>query len=168
MRPEGTVDPISKLKSADELQEIIATAKHSGRSVVFANGCFDLIHVGHIRYLEDARARGDLLVVAINSDASVRLLKGAGRPLQSDVDRAEILGSLECVDYTTIFDSPTVDSLLLQLRPDIQAKGTDYTRETVPERGTVLAYGGAVAITGDGKAHSSRDMIQAILAKCRP
>jgi len=167
MRPESTLNPISKLRTADELQKIIVTAHSNGKSAVFANGCFDLIHVGHIRFLEGARAQGDLLVVAINSDASVRLLKGAGRPLQPDVDRAEILGSLECVDYTTIFDAPTVDSLLLQLRPDIQAKGTDYSRETVPERGTVRAYGGAVAITGDCKAHSSRDMIQAILEKFR-
>jgi D-glycero-beta-D-manno-heptose 1-phosphate adenylyltransferase len=167
MRPEIPLDPLSKLKKAEELKKLIATAQRNGKAVVLANGCFDLIHVGHTRYLEGARAQGDVLVVAINSDASVRSLKGAGRPLQSDVDRAEILGSLECVDHTIIFDAPTVDGLLLQLRPDIQAKGTDYTRETVPERQTVRAYGGTVAITGDSKDHSSRDMIQAILAKCR-
>jgi len=167
MPHEFPFDPLSKLKKTEELQGLIVAAQRESKIVVLANGCFDLIHVGHVRYLESARAQGDVLVVAINSDASVHSLKGMGRPLQSDAERAEILGSFECVDYTIIFGAPTVDGLLLQLRPDIQAKGTDYARETVPERETVRAYGGRVAITGDTKDHSSRDMIQNILAKCR-
>jgi rfaE bifunctional protein nucleotidyltransferase chain/domain len=168
MPRESPADPLSKLKTTGELQGLTAAAKQEGKTIVLANGCFDLIHVGHVRYLESARCCGDVLVVAINSDASVRLLKGKGRPLQSDAERAEILGSFECVDYTVIFDAPTVDGLLLQLRPDIQAKGTDYKRETIPERKTVRAYGGRVAIAGDSKEHSSRDMIRNILSKCRP
>ncbi|MFH1574625.1 MAG: adenylyltransferase/cytidyltransferase family protein, partial [Acidobacteriota bacterium] len=129
------------------------------RKVVLANGCFDLIHVGHIRYLEGARAEGDVLIAAVNSDASVRLLKGEGRPLQPQSERAEIVASLESVDYVHIFNSPTVDALLRELQPDVHAKGTDYTPDTVPERETVRAYGGRVAIVGDPKNHATRDLI---------
>jgi len=133
-----------------------------------ANGCFDLLHVGHTRYLQEAKAMGDILLVAINSDRSVARIKGPGRPLQSEDERSEILGALECVDYVTIFDAATVDGILLQLRPDIHAKGTDYTRETVPERDTVRSYGGKVAIVGDPKNHSTRELIDRILAKQDP
>ena len=133
-----------------------------------ANGCFDLLHVGHTRYLQEAKAMGDILLVAINSDRSVAQIKGPGRPLQSEDERSEILGALECVDYVTIFDAATVDGILLQLRPDIHAKGTDYTRETVPERDTVRSYGGKVAIVGDPKNHSTRELIDRILAKQDP
>ncbi len=149
------------------MRALISDYRRGGRTVVFANGCFDLIHVGHVRYLESARAKGDILVVAINSDASVRRLKGEGRPLQTETERAEILGSFGCVDHTVIFDAVTVDGLLSELRPDIQVKGTDYRCDSVPERATVRAYGGKVAIAGDPKSHSSRDMIESILSKCR-
>lgn len=157
--------PNPKLRTIEELAEITAQARAGGRTVVFANGCFDLIHVGHIRYLQNARSLGDILILGINSDRSVRLLKGEGRPLQNEEERAEILASLECVDYVLLFDAPTVDAILERLRPDFHAKGTDYTAESVPERETVRAYGGSVAITGDPKDHSSRDLIKTILAR---
>jgi D-glycero-beta-D-manno-heptose 1-phosphate adenylyltransferase len=160
-----TTDPIAKIKSLPELKELILRARSSGKRIVFANGCFDLIHVGHIRYLQDAKARGDILLLAINSDASVGILKGAGRPLQSEQERAEIMASLECVDYVVIFDDMTVDQLLLALQPDVHAKGTDYTSQSVPERATVLSYGGSVEIVGDPKRHSTRDLIADIVAK---
>ncbi len=164
---KSSSDPQSKLKSLNELREAIAAARQDGKTVVFANGCFDLIHVGHIRYLESARSQGDVLIVAINGDDSVSLLKGDGRPLQAASERAEILGSFDCVDYTLVFDSPTVDGILLELQPDIHAKGTDYTHDSIPERETVRSYGGKTAITGDPKSHSSRDMIESILTKYR-
>ena len=160
-------EPKSKLKSLQELKRLIREAQSRGLLVVFTNGCFDLLHVGHIRYLQAARAFGDLLVLAINGDASVRAIKGPGRPIQCQEDRAEILASLECVDYLTIFDAPTVDELLFELKPDIQAKGTDYTLESVPERNTVLSYGGKIAIAGDAKEHSTRDLIRTILTSFR-
>jgi D-glycero-beta-D-manno-heptose 1-phosphate adenylyltransferase len=157
--------PEAKLKTVAELKPLLHAARQSGQSVVFANGCFDLIHIGHVRYLQSARAEGDLLVVALNSDRSVMALKGPGRPLQPEQARAEIIGSMECVDYVLIFDEPTVDGLLRELRPNVHAKGTDYSTDTVPERETVRGYGGRVAIVGDSKAHSTRDLIEIILAK---
>jgi D-glycero-beta-D-manno-heptose 1-phosphate adenylyltransferase len=159
------IDPYTKIKNISELKRLVRRAQKLRKRVVFANGCFDLIHVGHIRYLSDAKAQGDLLVVGINSDVSVARLKGSGRPLQSEAERCEILGSFECVDYITLFDDPTVDTLLLAIKPDIHAKGTDYTKESVPERDTVLSYGGKVAIVGDAKSHSSRDLIKDILSR---
>jgi rfaE bifunctional protein nucleotidyltransferase chain/domain len=161
------VDPRSKVKSIHELKLLVREAQSRGLRVVFTNGCFDLLHVGHIRYLQAARALGDLLVLAINSDASVRAGKGRGRPIQCQEDRAEILTSLECVDYLVVFDAPTVDMLLLDVKPDIHAKGTDYTVETVPERETVLSYGGEIAIAGDPKDHSTRNLIRAVLSSFR-
>jgi rfaE bifunctional protein nucleotidyltransferase chain/domain len=161
------VDTRSKIKSVEELKVLVREAQSRGLRVVFTNGCFDLLHVGHIRYLQAARALGDLLVLAINSDASVCAVKGPGRPIQRQEDRAEILASLECVDYLLVFDAPTADSLLLDVKPDVHAKGTDYTVETVPERETVLAYGGEVAIAGDPKDHSTRDLIRAVLSGFR-
>jgi D-glycero-beta-D-manno-heptose 1-phosphate adenylyltransferase len=131
-----------------------------GGTVVLANGCFDLLHVGHVRYLRGARAEGDLLVVAVNSDASVRVLKGPPRPLMPEGERAEIVAAFACVDYVLIFDEPTVESVLRSLRPDVHAKGTDYTLETVPERDIVKTYGGRVAIVGDPKDHSSSDYLR--------
>jgi rfaE bifunctional protein nucleotidyltransferase chain/domain len=154
-----------KLKTLAELKTLVSALQAAGRKVAFANGCFDLIHVGHTRYLQGARAEGDILIVGINSDASVCVLKGAGRPLLSERERAEIVASLACVDYVLIFDSVTADEILLELRPDVHAKGTDYTDTTVPERRTVLSYGGRVAIVGDPKSHSTRDLIQAVLSK---
>ncbi len=135
-----------------------ALASRRGQRIVFTNGAFDLLHVGHLRTLQGARALGDCLVVAINSDASVRRSKGPSRPVVPEGERAELLCGLACVDYVTIFDDATVDGLLLLLKPDIHAKGTDYTVETVPERATVLSYGGKIAITGDPKDHSTTDL----------
>ena len=163
-----TIDPKSRIKTSAELKALVQKAKAASQTVVMANGCFDLLHVGHIRYLQEAKRCGDILIVALNSDASVQALKGAGRPLQSESERAEIVASLGCVDYVVVFDSPTVDSLLLEIRPDIHAKGTDYTRESVPERDTVRSYGGRVAIVGDPKGHSTRDLIKSILMTSGP
>ena len=137
----------------------IAKDRESGARIVLANGCFDVLHVGHVRYLEGARKLGDILIVGINSDAQVALQKGAGRPVLSANERAEIVVSLESVTYVTIFDEPTVEQLLLALKPDVHAKGTDYTAETVPERDVVRSYGGEVAIVGDPKDHSTSAII---------
>ncbi len=145
-----------------ELERKVADARVRGRRIVFANGCFDMLHVGHVRYLEGAKALGDVLVVAVNSDEQVRKQKGADRPLIPQDQRAEIVGSLEAVDFVTIFDEPTVSELLLALKPDIHAKGTDYTVDTVPERDVVRSYGGRVAIAGDPKEHSSSEMIEKV------
>jgi len=160
-------EPGGKIKAAPELAGIVSRLRAEGRRSVFANGCFDLLHAGHVRYLAAARALGDALIVGINSDASVRELKGEGRPLQPESERAEILAALACVDYVVVFDTPTVDPLLRELRPDIHAKGTDYTEESVPERETVLSYGGRVAIAGDPKSHATRDLIAVILSRFR-
>jgi rfaE bifunctional protein nucleotidyltransferase chain/domain len=136
-----------------------------GKRIVLANGCFDLLHVGHVRYLEAARALGDALLVALNSDASVRRLKGPGRPVMRQEERAEILAALRSVDAVMVFDEDTADGLVRLLRPDVQAKGTDYTEDSVPERRTVEGLGGRVAIAGDPKDHSTRDLIAAILER---
>jgi rfaE bifunctional protein nucleotidyltransferase chain/domain len=136
----------------------VAIARKGGARVIFANGCFDLLHVGHVRYLEAARSLGDILVVGINSDEQVRRLKGVGRPYVPERERAETVASLRAVDYVTVFHEPTVRELLLALRPDIHAKGTDYTEESVPERDVVRSYGGRVQIVGDPKDHSSTEM----------
>jgi len=137
----------------------VAIARRGGARVVFANGCFDLLHVGHVRYLEAAKGLGDLLVVGVNSDEQVRLLKGEGRPFVPARERAEVIASLRAVDYVTVFHEPTVTELLLALRPDIHAKGTDYTEESVPERAVVRSFGGRVQIVGDPKDHSSTEML---------
>lgn len=138
-----------------ELSRLIEAERAQGRRIVMTNGTFDLLHVGHLRSLTDARSRGDLLVVAVNSDASVRTYKGPNLPIQPEDERAEILAGLRCVDYVTIFDEPRVDGLLARLRPHVHAKGTEYTPETIPEAATVRSYGGEIAIVGDPKAHSS-------------
>jgi rfaE bifunctional protein nucleotidyltransferase chain/domain len=137
----------------------VAADRAAGRTIAFANGAFDLLHVGHVRYLQAAAREADRLVVAINDDASVRLLKGEGRPVLSAADRAELVAGLGGVDYVTLFHEPTVAPLLLTLRPDVHCKGTDYTVETVPERDTVRAYGGRIAIVGDPKDHSTTDLM---------
>jgi rfaE bifunctional protein nucleotidyltransferase chain/domain len=144
----------------ERLAARIAVEKSKGRQIVLANGCFDILHAGHIRYLAGARALGDVLVVGINSDRQVATLKGAGRPLQPEADRAELVASLETVDLVTIFDEPTVTELLLAIKPDVHAKGTDYTEETVPERDVVRSFGGRVAIVGDPKNHSTTQLIR--------
>lgn len=137
----------------------IETARDEAKTVVVANGCFDVLHVGHIRYLQGARELGDLLVVAVNDDKQVASLKGAGRPILCEQERAELVAAIDGVDYVTIFSEPTVTELLLAIRPDVHAKGTDYTEETVPERDVVRSYGGRVAIVGDPKNHSTSAML---------
>ena len=161
------IDPQSKIKTIEELKILVPQIRASGRRIVFANGCFDLIHAGHVRYLQGAKALGDVLILGINSDACVRALKGRGRPLQTEADRVEILASMECVDFVLTFDAMTVDGILGELKPDVHAKGTDYTEESVPERETVRAYGGQVAIVGDPKDHSTRDLIKDVLSRFR-
>ena len=136
--------------------------RKSGRQVVFANGCFDIFHVGHVRYLEGARQQGDSLVVGVNSDHSVRQLKGEGRPLLPEEARAELLAALECVDYVVIFDDLTAENILRDLTPDVHCKGSDYTEATVPEREVVKSWGGRVVIVGDPKDHSTRDVLARI------
>ena len=130
--------------------------------MVFANGCFDVLHVGHVRYLQAARAEGDILVVGINGDASVRNLKGPGRPILNEAARARLVAALREVDYVVLFSEPTAESLLHDLRPDVHAKGTDYTPESVPERATAKSLGIRVAITGDPKNHSTRAMLESL------
>jgi D-glycero-beta-D-manno-heptose 1-phosphate adenylyltransferase len=141
------------------LQDIVAAGRAAGRTIALANGVFDLLHVGHIRYLEGAKAEADILIVAVNDDESVRMLKGEGRPVMGQADRAEIIAALRCVDYVVLFSGRTVGDLLLRLRPDVHCKGTDYTVESVPERPIVESYGGRTAIVGDPKDHSTRDLL---------
>jgi D-glycero-beta-D-manno-heptose 1-phosphate adenylyltransferase len=150
--------------SRGELADRVSQDRAQGLTIAFANGGFDVLHVGHVRYLDGARREADRLVVAINSDASVRGLKGASRPILPEADRAELVAALRAVDYVVIFDEPTVTALLELLKPDVHCKGTDYTIETVPERETVRAYGGRIAIVGDPKDHSTTDL----LSRLRP
>jgi len=155
-----TSAPQSRILDRESLIERINSARSKGACVVLANGCFDIVHVGHVRYLAAAKALGDLLVVGINSDEQTRRLKGNDRPLVPQEQRAEIISSIEAVDFVTIFEEPTVEALLLALKPDIHAKGTDYTEDSVPERDVVRSFGGRVAIVGDPKDHSSSQMIE--------
>ena len=150
----------SLILERENLVARVKAEKEKGRSIVLANGCFDILHAGHVRYLEGARALGDILVVGINSDNQVTRLKGQGRPILPELDRAEIVASLKAVDLVTIFDEPEVTELLLAIRPDIHAKGTDYTEETVPERDVVRSFGGRVKIVGDPKDHSTSELIR--------
>jgi rfaE bifunctional protein nucleotidyltransferase chain/domain len=145
-----------------KLVDIVNQLKSQGKRIVLTNGCFDLLHVGHIRCLKEAKAQGDVLIVAVNSDESMRNLKRRGRPIMPEEERIEILEALEYIDYIILFSEERVDRLLLMLKPDVHAKGTDYTEQTVPERDTVLSYGGRVAIVGDTKSHSTTDLIRSI------
>ena len=156
---------MAPLVDLDEAARLAATWRRQRRRVVLANGCFDLLHVGHVRYLEAARRLGDALIVGLNSDASVQRLKGPGRPLMPARERAEIVGALAAVDAVVLFEEDSADRLIDRLRPDVHAKGTDYTEHTVPERAAVLAAGGTVAIAGDPKAHATRDLIAAIVER---
>jgi len=140
-----------------------SACRDGGKRLVLANGCFDLLHVGHVRYLREARALGDVLLVALNSDDSVRRLKGPGRPLMPAEERAELLGALSVVDAVVLFDDDRADGLIEKLRPAVHAKGTDYSEDSVPERAAVLAVGGRVAIAGDAKTHGTRDLIRTVL-----
>ena len=146
----------------DGLRARVEQARAAGRTVALANGCFDLLHVGHIRYLEGAAQQADVLVVAINDDESVRRLKGEGRPILPAEARAELVAALRCVDFVVVFPEPTVGPLLEALHPDVHCKGTDYTVDSVPEREIVKAYGGRTAIVGDPKDHSTRDLLARI------
>jgi rfaE bifunctional protein nucleotidyltransferase chain/domain len=154
------VHAAARILDRNRLIARLAIARKHGARIVLANGCFDILHVGHVRYLEGAKALGDLLVVAINSDEQVRTLKGKGRPLIPEHERAEIIASLRVVDFVTIFPEADVGALLRALRPDIHAKGTDYTVDSVPERDVVRSYGGRVMIVGDPKDHSTSEMIE--------
>ena len=152
----------SKIVTRERLQELLAEHHRSGRKIVLANGCFDTLHVGHIRYLEGARSEGDILVVAVNSDSSVSALKGAGRPILRETARAALVSALRAVDYVVLFSEPNVEALLADLRPDVHAKGTDYTTGTVPERATSARLGIRVAIVGDPKDHSTREFLDSV------
>ena len=142
-----------------ELTALIAHDRQAGRTITFANGCFDVLHVGHVRYLAGAAREGDRLVVAVNDDESERALKGPGRPLMPDTARAELVAALRGVDYVVLFPERSVERLLLAVKPDVHCKGTDYTVDTVPERETVRGYGGRIAIVGDPKDHSTTDLL---------
>jgi rfaE bifunctional protein nucleotidyltransferase chain/domain len=152
----------SKIGTLDEVRARLAEARAAGRTVALANGCFDLLHVGHVRYLEGARAEADVLVVGVNGDASVRRLKGPERPVLPEHDRALLVAALRAVDHVVVFAEDDVGRLLLTLRPDVHCKGTDYTPETVPEREVVRSYGGRVAIVGDPKQHDTRALLSRI------
>jgi rfaE bifunctional protein nucleotidyltransferase chain/domain len=148
--------------SEAELVEAVARDRAAGRTIAFANGCFDLLHVGHVRYLAGAAAEGDRLVVAVNDDRSVERLKGKGRPILPASDRAELVAALRGVDYVVVFADENVERLLLMLKPDVHCKGTDYTVDSVPERAVVAGYGGRTAIVGDAKNHATRELLQRI------
>jgi len=156
---------LEKILTREEAVASLSRKGRSGRSLALANGCFDLLHVGHVRYLKAAKEQADWLLVAVNSDASVRRLKGAGRPLQCEEDRAEIVASLACVDFVTLFPEATVVPLIEALEPDVHCKGTDYTVDSVPEREAVLSRGGRVAIVGDPKVHATSELIARLSQK---
>lgn len=153
---------MGRIVTRSELAEVVREWRAMGQTVTLANGCFDLLHVGHVRYLQDARALGGKLVVAINSDKSVQRLKGTGRPAMPEQERAEIIAALAAVDVVVVFDEPDVRALIREIHPDVQVKGTDYTADTVPERNEVLAYGGRVEIVGDPKDHSTTELLRKI------
>jgi D-glycero-beta-D-manno-heptose 1-phosphate adenylyltransferase len=147
--------------SRERLVQLVAADRRGGLTIAFANGCFDLLHAGHVRYLQAAAAEADRLIVAVNDDFEAGK-KGPGRPILKAADRAELVAALRGVDYVTIFSEPTVTSLLLAIKPDVHCKGTDYTEESVPERDIVRGYGGRIAIVGDPKDHSTRDLLSRI------
>jgi rfaE bifunctional protein nucleotidyltransferase chain/domain len=150
---------MGRVVTDDELVELVAAERGAGHTVAFANGCFDLLHVGHVRYLEGARREADRLIVAVNNDASVRALKGASQPVMPEAARAELVAALRAVDYVVIFPDATVERLLRLVKPDVHCKGTDYTVDTVPERAVVREYGGRVAVVGDPKEHSTSALL---------
>jgi rfaE bifunctional protein nucleotidyltransferase chain/domain len=152
----------AKIAPLEVVRERVAAARREGRTIALANGCFDVLHVGHARYLEGAAAEADVLVVGLNADASVRRLKGEGRPVLPAGDRARLVAALRVVDHVVVFEEDDVRALLLALRPDVHCKGTDYSADTVPERDTVRSYGGRVAIVGDPKDHDTHELIARI------
>ena len=151
----------------NEVRALGERLRREGRRVAFANGCFDILHVGHVRYLQAARECGDVLVVGVNSDRAVAALKGAGRPILPEEGRAELVAALESVDYVVIFDELTAAEILLDLLPHVHCKGTDYSKETVPEREVVKSFGGEVRIVGDPKNHSTRELLNEISRRAR-
>jgi rfaE bifunctional protein nucleotidyltransferase chain/domain len=153
------MDTREKILSREGVQEVLDEHRRAGRRIVFANGVFDMLHVGHVRYLQAARAEGDVLVVGVNSNRSARMLKGEGRPILTEQARAALVAALAAVDYVVVFDEPDVKPLLRELQPDVHAKGTDYTPESVPERDLAALLGIRVAIVGDAKQHSTRDLL---------
>jgi len=155
------------IKARKELSSIVKRLKKRGKKIVFANGCFDILHVGHIRYLKGAKKKGDVLIVGINSDKSVRRIKGRGRPILSQGDRAKLVSAIEVVDYVTIFNEDNVERTLEVLRPDIHVKGTDYTKDTVPEKETAKRLGIKIVIAGDKKRHSTKELLKTIIGKYR-
>lgn len=150
---------MGRLVTDSELAALVAADRQAGQTVAFANGCFDILHVGHIRYLTGAAAEAERLIVAVNDDESVRALKGPGRPVMEARARAELVAAVRGVDYVVLFGEPSVDRLLREIKPDVHCKGTDYTVDSVPERETVRAYGGRISIVGDPKDHSTRDLL---------
>ncbi len=150
---------MAQILTEDQLDRLVADDRAAGRTIAFANGCFDLLHVGHVRYLAGAAAEADRLIVAVNDDGEVERMKGPGRPVLCAADRAELVAALRGVDYVVIFPDPTVSRLLERFKPDVHCKGTDYTVDTVPERETVRGYGGRIAIVGDAKDHSTTDLL---------
>jgi rfaE bifunctional protein nucleotidyltransferase chain/domain len=150
---------MGEVVSQSQLIDAVARERAHGRTIVLANGCFDLLHVGHVRYLQAAATEGDRLVVAVNDDISASALKGPGRPVIPVSDRAELVAGLRGVDYVVVFSGPTVEPVIRLIRPDVHCKGTDYTVDTVPERAAVRAYGGRTAIVGDAKEHSTRALV---------
>lgn len=158
----GPAKPAEKIVTLEEAAAFARQRQAAGQSVVFANGCFDIVHGGHVSYLNEARAEGDALIVAINSDASERAIKGEGRPVIPEAERAELIAGMEAVDRVVIFEELTVEHCLRQIRPDVHAKGTDYTAETVPERAVADELGVRVAITGDPKTNASKQIMRTI------
>jgi rfaE bifunctional protein nucleotidyltransferase chain/domain len=158
----------SKVAALAEVERAVGAARAAGRTVALANGCFDVLHAGHVRYLHGARAEADVLVVGVNGDASVRRLKGEGRPVMPEGDRAMLVAALRDVDHVVVFGDDDVTALILALRPDVHCKGTDYTPDTVPEREVVRSYGGRVAIVGDAKEHDTRRLLERLRAPGRP
>ena len=151
------------IATRDALNELVATLRNQHKTIAFSNGCFELLHVGHLRSLQDARQHGDCLIVAVNSDASVRRYKGREQPIVPEQERAEILAGLDCVDYVYIFDEPTVDGLLQDIRPDAYCKGPEYTMENLPEAETLTRVGGRLVQVGDPKNHSTSDLLRRIV-----
>jgi len=156
---------LNKIMTREKIAVIAAKQKKKGKKIVFANGCFDILHVGHVRFLRGARAKGDILVLGLNSDASVRKLKGKGRPLVNQRDRAELMAAFEFVDYVTVFGEQTVEKTLRIIKPDYHAKGTDYTKDTVPEKDIAKELGIKIVIVGDKKNHSTKDVIKTIVER---
>ncbi|MGH9774612.1 MAG: adenylyltransferase/cytidyltransferase family protein [Candidatus Acidiferrales bacterium] len=153
------MDTRRKIFTREQIRIVVKERRREGKRVVLANGCFDILHAGHVRYLEAAKREGDFLIVAVNADKSVSMLKGPGRPILESRSRAELVAALAAVDAVVVFEESDVSRLLEELRPDVHAKGTDYTQETVPERETARRLGVRIAIVGDSKNHSTRDLL---------